>query len=233
METSVFNAINHQRILELSGWERWKRGLKALLEVGRDPDRTDKVLEAYEHLNAGTESHRVKRFYASAHGERLFAEDRTLDGSTLDFAALLKLPEGSLGNAYARFMTERGLTPDIFASEGVLTKPAFMIKRMRQTHDLWHVLTGINTDVPGELELQAFTLIQLRAPSAVLLVSLGTLRWLWSHPTLPFRVLRGLISGLRAKKLDATPWEDLWERPVMELRRELLNRSPGGREGEG
>ena len=221
MHTVIFNTIDHQRIVELPAWQRWKRGLLALLEVGKDPDRTDKVLEAYEHLNAGTERSRVRRFYSSPDAQRLFAEDRTLDKTTLDATVLAKLPEGTLGHGYARFMTERGLTPDLFATQGALTREAFMIKRLRQTHDLWHVLTGINTDVPGELELQAFSTVQLRLPSAFLLVSLGTLRWLWRHPTLPFRVLRGAIAGLRARRLDSLPWEDFWAMPLSELRARL------------
>jgi ubiquinone biosynthesis protein COQ4 len=221
METSTFSALNHQRIVELPAFERWKRGLRALIEVGKDPDRTDKVLEAYEHLNAGTEGYRVNRFYSSPRAEQLFLEDRTLDATTLDFAALAKLPEGTFGNAYARFMTERGLTPDIFAAQGRLSRTAFVIKRLRQTHDLWHVLTGIGTDVPGELELQAFSFTQLRLPSAFILIAMGTLRWSWRHPSLPFRVLRGAFAGLRAEKLDAQPWEELWARPLVELRREL------------
>ena len=224
MQAVIFNAIDHQRIVELPAWQRWKRGLRALVEVGKDPDRTDKVLEAYEHLNAGTERSRVRRFYSSPDAQRLFAEDRTLDKTTLDVTALAKLPEGTLGQGYARFMTERGLTPDIFASQGVLTREAFMIKRLRQTHDLWHVLTGINTDVPGELELQAFSTVQLRLPSAFLLVFLGTLRWLGRHPTIPFRVLRGTIAGLRARRLEAVPWEDFWATPLTELRARLLKR---------
>src|SRR5690348_4159525 len=104
MATVTFNAVDHQRIVELSAWQRWKRGIQALLEVVRDPDRTDKVLEAYEYMNAGSEAVRTRQFYASGQGERLFAEDRSLDTTTVDFDALERLPEGTLGQTYARFM---------------------------------------------------------------------------------------------------------------------------------
>lgn len=221
MEAITFNAVEHQRIVDLPLWNRWKVGLAALLEVARDPDRTDKVLEAYEHLNAGGEHHRARRFYAHADGERMYREDRTLDATTIDFDALLLLPDDTLGHAYATFMRERGLTPDIFAARGPLDQRTYVIKRLRQTHDLWHVLTGINTDVPGELELQAFTLAQMRLPSAALLVSMGTVRWLAKSPTLPFRVLRGALRGLRAKLIAPTAWEDHWATPLPELRRSL------------
>ena len=37
-------------------------------------------------------------------------------------------------------------------------RAAYLAQRMRQTHDIWHVLTGYATDVAGEVQLQAFTL---------------------------------------------------------------------------
>jgi ubiquinone biosynthesis protein COQ4 len=222
MAEVIFSAAAHQAIVELSLLERWKRGLMAMGEVAKDPDRTDKVLEAYEHLNAGGEARRARYFYSWHEGERLFAENRTLDATTVDFDALSRLPEGTLGHAYARFMKERGLTPDIFAAKGELSRETYVIKRLRQTHDLWHVLTGIDTDVPGELELQAFTLTQMLVPSAFVLVSMGTLRWIFRHPTLPFRVLRGAVNGLKAKLLAPIDWESRWSTPLTELRAELL-----------
>lgn len=217
----VFNAVEHQRINDLPVWTRWRIGLRAMLEVGKDPDRTDKVLEAYEHLNAGGEAKRARLFYASPEGEALFQGNVTLDRTTVDFDALSKLPEGTLGHSYAKFMKDRGLTPDIFNSRGELSREVYVIKRLRQTHDLWHVLTGIDTDVPGELELQAFTFTQLWLPSAFILVAFGTLRWLHRTPSLPFRVLRGMVNGLRARVLAPVPWERRWNVPVAQLRREL------------
>lgn len=223
MAEVIFSAANHQAIVDLPLLERWKRGLRAMVEVGKDPDRTDKVLEAYEHLNAGGEASRARRFYAaSADAEKLFSENRTLDATTVDFEKLEQLPDGTLGREYARFMRKRGLTPDIFAAQGERSRETYVIKRLRQTHDLWHVLTGIDTDVPGELELQAFTLTQMRVPSAFVLVSMGTLRWLLRHPTLPFRVLRGAVAGLEAKLLGPVDWEARWSMQLDELRAELL-----------
>lgn len=220
----VFNAVDHQRINDLPAWRRWLIGLRALLEVGKDPDRTDKVLEAYEHLNAGGEPRRARAFYASPDGEALFQANASLDATTVDFDALAQLPEGTLGHAYATFMKQRGLTPDLFAARGELSREVYVIKRLRQTHDLWHVLTGIDTDVPGELELQAFTFTQLWIPSAFLLVTLGALRWLYRWPGLPVRVLRGMRNGLRARLLSPVRWEQHWATPLPQLRRALLAR---------
>ncbi len=221
MTAIALNEAKHEAVLKLSTLERWKRGLKALLEVGRDPDRTDMVLEAYEHLNAGSEAERTARFYQLPFAEQLRGEDRTLDSSTVDYPKLLQLPEDSFGHAYARFMTERHLTPDLFKAEGALSKQGYVLKRMRQTHDLWHVVTGYETDVPGELELQAFTYAQVGIPSALVLVLFGILRWFLIGPELVVRVLKAYRRGRQAKTFAATPWEDLWSKPLAQVQAEL------------
>ena len=221
MATVTFNQVEHDKVLALPTGERWRRGLLALRDVLKDTNRTDQVLYAYEHLNAGTEEWRAGRFYRSETARRLYAQDKTLDETTVDFSALAKLPEDTLGGAYARFMRDNGLTPDIFHCEGGLTAQGYFIKRMRQTHDVWHAATGIGPDIPGELELQAFTLAQLWAPSMVILVLGGMVRSLFLHPTGIPRAIRGFFRGLFARTLTDVPWEELWERPLSEVRAQL------------
>jgi ubiquinone biosynthesis protein Coq4 len=219
--TIAFNQPEHDKVLALPAAQRWRRGLAALLEVAADTSRTDRVLFAYEHLNAGTEKARAARFYRSPAARKLYQEDRTLDASTLDFGALATLPEGTLGHTYSRFMRERGLTPDVFACEGHLSPEAYLLKRIRQTHDLWHTIAGVDTDLAGELELQAFTLAQLWAPSLFVVVVLGGLRALFTLPRAVPRMVRGFFRGLFAQPLAAVPWEDFWATPIGQVRRAL------------
>ena len=48
----------------------------------------------------------------SAAGKKLLAEKPLINESTVDFAYLRSLPEGSFGRAYAHFMDEHDFTPD-------------------------------------------------------------------------------------------------------------------------
>jgi len=89
---------------------------------------------------------------------------------------------------------------------------------MRQTHDLWHVVTGHNTDYAGEIALQAFTFGQVRAPSTLILSLTGTLKGLREKPGLPLDVLAAFRAGKAAKPLIAFPWEDHWSTPLAEVR---------------
>lgn len=206
--------------LDLSTVERWRRAFRALARVMANPDETDQVLVFSTYANAGTMRRRLHRFYDTPEGQRLYAEHRAID-STLDLDALAALPAGTLGHAYAHFLRSRGLTPDVFdgpPAEVSDPRAAFVIQRMRQTHDLWHVVTGYETDPAGEIALQAFTFAQVRAPSTLLLSAFGTLRGVRERRTLPREVMAAYRRGLAARPLIAFPWEDHWATPLTEVR---------------
>jgi ubiquinone biosynthesis protein COQ4 len=221
MEAVAFNGKHHEEVMKLSTLERWRRGFKALLVVAQDPNRTDKVLEAYEHMNAGGEAKRAARFYQDPKAEQYRGEDRTIDSAHVNFAQLSQLPEGTFGRRYAQFMQKRHLSPEMFKTEGELSKQEYMVKRMRQTHDLWHVATGYETDVLGELELQAFTLAQVGIPSALVVLMLGMVRWLFTGPELLFKVTRAFFRGRAAKKMATFDWEANWATPLEQVRADL------------
>lgn len=211
---------------------RMRRALRALARIVADPEQTELVLEFSELINAGQREERLRFFFYDRAGARLYAEQRALDSQTVDLDALAALPEGTLGHAYATFMKAHGLTPDVFdgAPRGVRQPhAAYVIQRLRQTHDLWHVVTGAETDPAGEIALQAFTYAQLRAPSAGILAVVGTLRALRYTRQVLREVIEAYRIGSRAHRLATFAWEDHWTTPLAEVRRLLgLPESPRG-----
>ncbi|MBA2544614.1 MAG: hypothetical protein H0V17_33535 [Deltaproteobacteria bacterium] len=206
---------------KLPARERWGRAFTALREVLRNPDRTDQVLVFSTYANAGSMPRRIHRFLQDPAGRRLYDEHRTIDAHAVDLPGLARLPEDTLGRAYSDFLTSRGLTPDVFEHPPEdITDPAmaYIVQRLRQTHDLWHVVTGYDTDPASEVALQAFTFGQLRAPSSGILAVLGTLRGMSIKRDLIVDVMRGFRLGARAEKLAAFPWEDHWAAPLVEVR---------------
>ncbi|MBX3219705.1 MAG: hypothetical protein KF795_04240 [Labilithrix sp.] len=197
--------------------------LGALRILARDHGRLDQVLVMTQALNAGTVARAVTRFSASEEGRRFFAERPRIDRAHVDFDALRQLPEGTLGREYTRFLDDNGISPDAFEELPALAdeRAAWIMLRMRQTHDLWHVLTGYTPDVRGELLLQAFTYAQIRAPSALFLAVFGSLRWMklgGAH----FAALRHAYRrGAATSFLPTFRWEEHWTTPVTELRATL------------
>jgi ubiquinone biosynthesis protein COQ4 len=196
----------------------------ALWDLARDPGRLDRVFDLGVALNAGRMPRMIEKLENDDAGRRLLAEQPAIDSAHVDFDALARLPDGTLGREYVRFLRDNGITPDVFQRPPVADpRAAYLMQRIRQTHDLWHVLTGYTPDVRGEIILQAFTYAQLRAPSALMLTLLGLVRHrsrgLWRA------VKAGYRRGRATKPLALFRWETRWATPVEELRREL-NCSP-------
>jgi ubiquinone biosynthesis protein COQ4 len=208
-------------VADLPARVRMLRALRALGQILADPERTDVVLEFSNLMNAGRRDDRLDFFFGDPAGAKLYAEQRALDSTTIDRDRLAALPEGTLGHAYATFMKSHGLTPDVFdGAPADVRDPraAYVIQRIRQTHDLWHVVTHAETDPAGEVALQAFTFAQLRAPSSGVLAAVGMVRGA-RHSR---QILRDAVelyrAGLRANKLAVFAWEDHWATPLAEVR---------------
>ncbi|HUS29324.1 MAG TPA: Coq4 family protein [Kofleriaceae bacterium] len=204
---------------------RWARALRALGRILRNPEETDQVLVFSNLANAGRrDPDELNRLFTDPQAARLFREQRALDSKTIDVDVLAALPEGTLGRAYATFMKAHGLTPNVFdgSPDDVRDeRAAYLIQRMRQTHDLWHVVTNCETDPAGEIALQAFTYAQVRAPSSAILALLGTLKSLRYTRDVAPDALELYRAGAAAKPLVFFPWEDHWATPLVDVRRLL------------
>jgi len=201
--------------------ERCKRAALALGKVLANPDDTEHVLEFLAMLNAGRwNDARIARFFADPSGEALYAQHRAIDSRT-DLDALAALPEGTLGRAYVTFLRSHGLTPQVFDGAPVgftEPRPSYVVQRMRQTHDLWHVVTGCETDPAGEIALQAFTFAQSRTPGNAVLALAGVLRGVRQKPGIVRDVVALFRAGVRARPLPSFAWEDHWDKPLSEVR---------------
>lgn len=201
---------------------RLRIATKALSRLLRDPEDTTQVFLLYVSLNAKVFPRVVKDFLRQPDGPRLMAERPAIDSTTVDFAQLLALPAHTLGHAFAKHMADNGLSPDIFQPPpGAPPDIAYLAQRLRQSHDLWHVVTGYKTDVVDELALQAFTYAQIKAPGPLALSLAGALRWGLRRPRVIQRIYEGYRRGLSARSLLAVPWESFWDLPLAEVRARL------------
>jgi len=193
--------------------------IAALRALIADPRRLDQVFALGEALNAPAFGELLARFEADPDGRELLARRPSLDTRSVDFAALRTLPDGTLGREYIRFLRDNRIDPDVWRPprqwEG---SAAWLSHRLRQTHDILHVLTGCASDVPGEIVLQAFSFAQTRAPSCFMIALLGTLKHRAHHPGLAVRAVHAWRIGKRAEFIGPVHWEQLWREPVQALR---------------
>jgi ubiquinone biosynthesis protein COQ4 len=212
---------------------QWSKARETLGRLIEDPERTEQVFELIDALAGNSGERLFQRFLRHENGMALLREKPSLLATLSDLAALEALPEGSFGRAYARFMREGELHAQglVDASEEAergeskeLLDPnrEWFFARLRDMHDLWHVLTGYGRDLAGEAANLAFTYAQIRNRGigaivlAAMLVGPKTLDLFW--PRYLFRAWR---RGARAALLAAARYEELLPLPLEEARRQL------------
>lgn len=212
------------RIRPLDAW----RALRALV---RNPDETKHVFELIDALSGRSGERLYERFRSTPSGARILAEQRELLPTLANREALLALPAGSLGRCYAEFMGREQISADglVEASMegGRGPDPALPAERrlvgarMRDQHDLWHVVTGYGRDLVGEAAVLAFTYAQTRNRGIGAIVAMAW--WKagaqapWVRPFLRDAYRR----GKRSAWLPAQDWEALLARPLAEVRAQL------------
>lgn len=202
--------------------ERAVIAVRALTALLKNPDDTSQVFVLGLVTGRITLPHLLTRIAFSDEGARLLRDRPTIDSQHVDYAMLRGLPNGTLGREYVRFLDEHKLDPDLFQPPpGLPEIPSYIAQRLRQTHDIWHVLTGYYPDVPGEVALQAFTFAQTHAALSFLIAVSGALRWSLSHPQILARTIDGYRRGKRAKFLPVLRLEEMWSLPLEEVRRSL------------
>ena len=145
------------RYRPLKAWHHFRTLLK-------DKEDTSQVFKIFEALPHKDFEPRVERLALSERGESLRASESDLPGLLDDHDALRRLPRGSVAHAYCDFMESEGLTAAGLVAESekagrdefddLLQWYGF---RLRDTHDLMHVLTGYGRDALGEQCVLLFT----------------------------------------------------------------------------
>jgi ubiquinone biosynthesis protein COQ4 len=145
---------------------------------------------------------------------------------------LSQLPAGTLGHIYAKEMKARGFDPNFYKKVPVVDDISYLKMLWRTTHDIYHVVTEFETNVMGELGLQAFVLAQNPMPISIMLVSFGMV-FISLYQPLKFKPLmmeisRGYYLGSHTpSKFISQKWDQFWNVPISEIRAQLgLNSLP-------
>lgn len=138
---------------------------------------------------------------------------------------LKKFPEGSLGRVYADHMLNQGLDPDFYPTMQPRSLVHYLAQRMRQTHDLWHVLTGYSTSYEDEIRLQGFTLGQIKTGFPVMVLAAGLLHTLRTRPQDATALVEAYYEsyrwGCQARFLPGVRLEDRLREPLVGLQVEF------------
>lgn len=210
--------------------------LRALRAIFRDKEDTGQVFRIVNALTGKSLIKRLDRFRNVPVGRQILAENRQLLSTLSDRKYLASLPEGSYGRAYLKFLETEGLSAEglVEASkEAPRTQQQayyeLFTSRLRDSHDLQHVLTGYGRNTLGELSVLAFSYAHTRNPGIGFLVITGMFKFRKEMPKgIPvFRaVWEAYRNGVKSAWLPAADWEALLKLPMAEARRVLSIAEP-------
>jgi ubiquinone biosynthesis protein COQ4 len=150
------------------------RPLKALHHFRKliaDKEDTEQVFHIIAALRGSKFRKIASTFWHSDKGQRILASNQRLIDVLDDHDSIKKLPAGTVGRAYVDFMEREGLSAAgleaeyaKFTDAGVRYEDGIdrYGDRLRDTHDMLHVLTGYGRDALGEQCVLAFTYAQNR-----------------------------------------------------------------------
>ena len=182
----------------------------------------------------------------SAEGRRILKERPRINTSTVNMAALARLPENTFGHTYATWLERCGVTPDTrepvrlspYLSYNRIIAPklmsitqvhyiddpelAYIMQRYRECHDFYHALCGLPVSVEYELALKVFEFANLGLPSAALSTAAvvrlnATKRARFLSEYVPW----ALRCGSAAQSMITVYWEERWAQDLEELKKEL------------
>lgn len=205
--------------------QAWQDGvLESIIDLGRAPDGD--FASIGKLLNAVREPHgmqKVVEFLSSTpQGKQAFEKRPRLGNVNLQ--KLYCLPTNTLGYAYAKHMLENSLKP--LQTGQVENDYQFLGAHITETHDIWHIVTGCDINLLGELQLEAFYVAQLYATRFWLaLLAKNLLKAVVYDIEVSTQYMEAIATGWlmakQAKPLFGTEWNQLWEKPLEKVRTSL------------
>ncbi|MBV8971166.1 MAG: ubiquinone biosynthesis protein [Sphingomonadaceae bacterium] len=206
----------------------WVKALRSVRRLLADKDDTVQVFEIMRALNGPATRDGYLRLIGTTRGGRLAYQRRELVDVLNDRAALARLPADSVAAAYLAFTAAGQISPDGLAdvSREVhadrIDDPhpvAWFGRRIRDVHDLWHVLAGYDLSGLGEACLVAFSFAQTRAYGWA---AIGIGAWLTAlrQPGHPYAraIWEGYRRGRAAAWLPGEDYEALLAEPLAAAR---------------
>ncbi len=198
------------------------KALVSFVRLVRDPNRLNEVFNLANQIADPKAARPMADAIAEDElGARALRERHRL--GRIDLAELQSLPAGTLGRAFAEHMLSNGLDPAAIPTRNASDELEFVLAHLYESHDIWHVVTGLGVDVAGELGLQAFYMAQMPARLSPLILTAGVLNTLLYQPNEWHvrldAITRGWILGKRARPLFGVRWDDHWAKPLDVIRK--------------
>jgi len=209
----------------------WRHGLRSLLRFVTTPSDLANSFEAMFALAGPTLDREFHKFASHPVGRSMLAEcpRRDLNALLSNRGKLAGMPKGSFAGAYLEYLGGDDMgSADYFLEAAGLGEKArrfgwsddqlWFVKRMANSHDLFHVVAGYDRDVTGEVGVVCYTAGQIPLlPLRMLLPYFSVLK-----PSQPIRWARFVRDsyrhGCQTPSLACVDYEALLPKPLAEAR---------------
>ena len=197
---------------------------RAVVRVLGDSNLTHEIHRVEEITGRPKYRRLLDEMRADPDGIRLLDERPELSSDHIDYDELRTMSPATLGGAYVRHLDGNKISADYqAAATRHVDDPdmAYLMRRFRQTHDVWHALVGLGITGHEEVIIHAFSWGQMRLPVSAMVVAFGSMK----HIVLERRwgALRHSLREAYEVGRDAEPliqviWEDQWAEPLEGVR---------------
>lgn len=219
-----FQEIAPQRLRPLAAFKAFNRLI-------RDKEDTAQVFEIMRALTGASGARGYNRMLRTVEGGRQAFLRQELAHRLDDSAWLARFAPGTVGGEYRAFREARGFTADGLAETAREVAPeidaphpvVWYSRRLRDIHDIWHVLTGYSTDALGEACVVSFSYGQTQNLGFAF-IGWGAAREIQrENRSIPARraVWQAWRNGRRAQWLPSLDYEALFGEPLETARARL------------
>ncbi len=213
--------------------------LKAIQSARRlvsDPDDTTQVFQIIEALKGDSLTGALTKLRSSDAGRELLSIRPDIVTLLNERLWLKSLPKGSVGRAYYDFVHRQNLSANelIRSSKaapqyaGLSDEESWMASRLRDIHDLQHVMTGYGRDPVGELSLLSFMTTQTPNRGINFIIWVGKMKYRREVQEFDIRELieEGAQIARDAQWMPGISWEKNLSEPLVDVRSELGFKPP-------
>lgn len=212
------------------------RAFRAIRKLIADKEDSAQVFEIMRALSGRAIPDGYAKLMQTVEGGRIAYRRHELAALLDDHAAQRRLPEGSVGRAYLAFVESQQLSAAGLAEESRKVEDTsidaehpltWYARRLRDVHDLWHVLSGYHRDALGEACLVAFSYAQTKSLGFAFIAFAGGREIKRGMPDQPVykAIWEAYQNGKRAEWLPGEDYEALLGEPL-EAARTRLNIAP-------
>ncbi|MFQ5562501.1 MAG: Coq4 family protein [Parvularculaceae bacterium] len=204
----------------------------AMANVLRNKEETSEVLRFIESLDGPAHERNFLKFKATETGARILRDRINIIDTLDDYDRLETLAPDSLGRTYLAFVKREGVSAGMLQAEMENSGEDLShldedrvryLYRVRQIHDIIHILGGYRRDLIGELAVMTFTGAQYGGKSFPILVGLLSARAKIDFHGLPVWGCMNEATRVAkaAKSVFNADWEAYMAKPMDEVRADM------------